>query len=116
MKKKRIIFLIIVAFLALLIALSGIFSGDEGKGNNRIPTDIAKRRSLEAIVSATGEVLPIMSSFVKSEVSGRITEIFIDEGDSVTKGMHLLQLDRTNLEAKVKESARSLEAQRLRLE
>ena len=116
MKKKRIIFFITVACSTLLLALSGLFKGDDSTGNNRTPTDVAKRRSLEAVVSATGEVLPIMSSFVKSEVSGRITEIFIDEGDSVTKGMHLLQLDRTNLEAKVKESARSLEAQRLRLE
>jgi RND family efflux transporter MFP subunit len=116
MKRIGMIFSVLAVGAALLIGLTRLPSDSDAQEKSRLPVDIAKRRNLESVVTATGEVLPIMSSFVKSEVSGRITQIFIDEGDAVTKGMHLLQLDRTNLEAKVKESARSLEAQRLRLE
>ena len=53
---------------------------------------------------------------VKSEISGRITEIKIEEGDSVTRGQMLLELDRTSLETRLREAQRNLEAERLRLD
>ena len=112
----------IIILGALLVIGAGItalvrFVPEAKNGSEPIiRTDQAKMRDLESVVSATGEVLPLLSSIVKSEISGRITVIHIEEGSLVQRGDALLELDRTSLEAKVKESERSLQAERLRLE
>lgn len=81
-----------------------------------IRVDTAEVRDLASIVPATGEVLPLLNSIVKSEISGRITSLRIEEGDFVEKGQVLLELDRTSLLTRVREAERSLQADQLRLE
>lgn len=115
---KRIIFVLI--FLGLL-GLGGykayeFIAAKKESEKPKLRTDTAARRDLESVVSATGEVLPMMSSIVKSEISGRITEIPVEEGDSVERDQVLIELDRTSLETRVREAERSLEAEQLRLE
>jgi len=82
----------------------------------QLRTDTAERRDLESVVSATGEVLPLLSSIVKSEISGRITSIAVEEGDPVERDQVLLELDPTSLQTRVNEAERSLEAEQLRLD
>ena len=53
---------------------------------------------------------------MKSEISGRITRILVEEGDSVQRGEVLVELDRISLQTRVREAERSFEADRLRLE
>jgi HlyD family secretion protein len=81
-----------------------------------IKTNTAKLRDLESMVSATGEVLPLLNSIVKSEISGRIIAISVKEGDAVNKGDTLLELDRTSLETRMREAERSLQSEQLRLD
>lgn len=88
----------------------------DAKKAQRIRTDISKRRDLESVVSASGEVLPLLNSIVKSEISGRITIVKVKEGAAVRKGDPLLELDRTSLETRVREAERSLQAEQLRLD
>ena len=110
-------------FVIIILALIGVGLGVSKKATSfgesrvdRLPTNTAETRDLESVVSATGEVLPILNSSVKSEISGRVTEIYIDEGESVEKGQLLLELDRTSFVARVSEAERSLEAEQLRLD
>lgn len=99
-----------IAFLLRLISVGGEpYSGE-------LRTDIAERRDLMSVVPASGEVLPLLSSIVKSEISGRIMEIKVEEGDTVVRDQVLLELDRTSLETRLREAQRNLEAERLRLE
>lgn len=79
-------------------------------------TDRAELRDLESVVTATGEVRPILSTIVKSEISGRIREIPVKEGDEVLRGQKLMELDPTSLQTRVNEGQRSLEAEQLRLD
>lgn len=79
-------------------------------------TDTAERRDLESVVTATGEVMPLLSSVVKSEISGRIERILVEEGEEVVRGQTLLKLDPTSLQTQVNEAERSLEAEQLRLD
>lgn len=81
-----------------------------------IRTNEAELRDLKSVVSATGEVLPILNSIVKSEISGRIIGIHTEEGKAVKKGDKLLDLDRTSLETRVREAQRNLQADQLRLD
>jgi RND family efflux transporter MFP subunit len=86
------------------------------KNSSVVQTDIAALRDLKSVVPATGEVLPLLSSIVKSEISGRITGILVEGGDSVQRGDVLVELDRISLQTRVREAERSFEAERLRLE
>jgi len=79
-------------------------------------TNTAQLRDLKSVVSASGEVLPLLSSIVKSEISGRITVIHFKEGDAVKKGDTVLELERTSLETRVREAERSSQAEQLRLD
>lgn len=83
---------------------------------SRLLTDTAQARDLAFTVSATGEVLPRMSSVVKSELSGRIVVLNVAEGDAVVRGQQLLELDRRSFEARLDEAERSLEAEQLRVD
>lgn len=57
-------------------------------------------RDLEDRIDATGELLAKERARIASEVSGRITEILVDEGDAVEAAEVLLEIDpeRRNLE------------------
>jgi membrane fusion protein (multidrug efflux system) len=57
-------------------------------------------RDLEERIGATGELVAKEDAQIASEVTGRITEILIDEGEAVEAGQVLLEIDpeRRNLE------------------
>ena len=110
-------FILIPAFFILVVAsLLALISGSSEPDSSELRTDIAQRRDLMSVVPATGEVLPLISSIVKSEISGRIMDIKVEEGDAVIRDQVLLELDRTSLETRLREAQRNLEAERLRLE
>lgn len=116
MKRFFSIILILGGIAAVVWGVLQFAPNGEAKAQAEIRTDTAAIRDLESVVPATGEVLPLLNSIVKSEISGRITQILVDEGDSVERGDVLLALDRTSLETRVREAERSLEADELRLE
>jgi HlyD family secretion protein len=60
---------------------------------------IETRRELRSNVTASGEVRPIQFMNLTSEVQGRIEEIYVKEGDQVTKGQPLVRLDPTALQS-----------------
>ncbi len=113
-------FLTIIVLLALFggggyFAYKKIQEAQPEQGT-RLRTDTAERRDLESVVTATGEVMPLLSSIVKSEISGRIERILVEEGENVVRGQTLLELDPTSLKTQVNEAERSLEAEQLRLD
>lgn len=59
------------------------------------------RRSLEAIVSASGTIEPQRSVDISSSVMGRVTRLAVDEGDRVAAGQFLLEIDPESLQAAV---------------
>lgn len=81
-----------------------------------IRTDTVQHRDIQSVVNASGEVLPLLSSTVKSEISGRIQQLHVVEGDAVTRGQLLAELDRTSLLTREREAERNLESEQLRLE
>lgn len=113
------------AFIALFIIFllgAGVYGllqlvpENERAGANGTTTDTAEIRDLRTVVPASGEVLPLLNSVVKSEISGRIIDILVIEGETVERGQVLLELDRTSPETRLRETERNLEAERLRLE
>jgi len=58
---------------------------------------VENRAVLEAKVTANGEVRPPRFISLQSEVTGRVTDVFVKEGDLVKKGKPLLRVDPTQL-------------------
>jgi len=87
----------------------------EGEGNTDRVFEI-ERRTLKETIQTSGIVEPDVSIEVRSEISGRIDEILVEEGDRVEKDQVLAVLDRTALLNDLTEAQRNLDAYRLRLE
>ncbi|MFP4166300.1 MAG: hypothetical protein ACLFUF_03915, partial [Opitutales bacterium] len=109
-------------FLVLLLLIGGgiyaFIQNSPGSGDsekNRIRTDTAQRRDIESVVTATGEVLPLLNSVVKSEVGGRVEKILIEEGSRVTKDEELVELDRASVAARVREAKNNVETEKHRV-
>src|SRR5689334_18441357 len=56
-------------------------------------------RDLVAAVTASGKIQPKKKVDLSADITGRITRIAVREGDLVTKGQFLLQIDPTVYEA-----------------
>lgn len=67
------------------------------------------RRELRSNVTASGEVRPIQFINLTSEVQGRIEEIYVKEGDQVTKGQPLVRLDPTQLQSNTEAQVAALQ-------
>ncbi|NBB79025.1 MAG: efflux RND transporter periplasmic adaptor subunit [Verrucomicrobia bacterium] len=116
MKRLFIALFILILLGAGIYGLLRVLPENEGSGSGGITTDTAAVRDLRTVVPASGEVLPLLSSIVKSEISGRIIKIPVIEGETVERDQVLLELDRTSLETRLREAERNLEAEKLRLE
>src|SRR3712207_3463264 len=96
-RKKVIIAVTAFVLLALIIGVS-VFASR--KDTPEVTTvKVETRRELKSTVTASGEVRPIQYINLTSEVQGRIVDIYVKEGDTVTKGQPLVKLDPTQLES-----------------
>ncbi|MDX3909395.1 MAG: efflux RND transporter periplasmic adaptor subunit [Sphingobium sp.] len=82
------------ALLLLLLLLSRCY-GNADQPN--YSTRAVRKGDLTVTVSATGNLKPINQVDVGSEQSGKITQVFVDVNDRVTKGQRLAELDTRRL-------------------
>ena len=103
----------------LLIVGAIVLLGGAGIALNRyldrsddpaIDVERLERRTLEAVVSATGTIEPQLSVDISSSVMGRVTRLAINEGDRVAGGQFLLQIDPESLQSAVNRNEASLRA------
>jgi HlyD family secretion protein len=83
-----------VALLIAILLLARCFSGSE---QPNFATREVRRGDLTVTVSATGNLKPINQVDVGSEQSGKITQVYVDVNDRVTKGQRLAELDTRRL-------------------
>ncbi len=95
--------------LAVPIAAFGYFHRDaeDDAGAYRFVT--VERGDLEAVVSATGTLDAVTTVQVGTQVSGIISEIFVDYNDRVEAGQAVARIDPTLLEIAVREAQAGLE-------
>jgi HlyD family secretion protein len=108
-KKKR---LIIGGVLALLLILgaTGVVLANSG-GDKIDPSKLAKveKGNLAKSVVATGKIEPIVKVEIKSKASGIVKALNADSGDVVKKGTVLAELDKEEIQARVREARAQLE-------
>ena len=77
-----------------------------------VQTGRAQRQDLTAIVSASGEIRPKTYVNIGANAFGKITKLYVKEGDRVKRGQMLAQLENVQPEADMNAMQASLEAAR----
>jgi HlyD family secretion protein len=95
-----------VAIIAI-IALTAMRSGTKAVS---VRIEPVQRRDLIASVTASGNVTPHTKVDLSSDITGRIVRLAVKEGDIVSKGQFLLQIDPQEAEANVQRAEAALSA------
>src|SRR6266705_5725107 len=83
----------------LIVGLVVISAGARRDRGAEVRFEKANRRDLVAAVTASGKIQPKKKVDISADITGRITRIAVREGDRVTKGQFLLQIDPTIYQA-----------------
>ncbi len=94
---------------AAAIAVKLILSDPAGKNPEYVTLNIT-RGDLRQVVSASGEIQPVNTVNVGSQVSGTIDNLFVDFNTKVKKGDVLLTIEPSVLQASVDEARASLDS------
>lgn len=97
-------------FLTLVIILVGVFLIFGGSKTKQAPlaTLPINRGDMRQVVTATGEIMPVNTVSVGSQVSGTIEKLYVDYNSKVKKGDVLLEIEPSVLQASVDEAKASL--------
>jgi HlyD family secretion protein len=109
---RKIRYSIIVGAVAVVV---GIVVLTAMKGKNKgveVRIESVAKRDLIASVTASGQVRPHTAVDVASDISGRIVRLAVKEGQMVSKGQFLLQIEPNQYEAAVQRAEASLASAR----
>lgn len=107
MSRKKKIFIGIGVFA--LVAILMVRAVTAGRGDAvDVRTENVERRDLVARVAASGHIEPKTSVDISADVSGRIVELTVEEGDDVESGQLLLVIDDTRFRASLQRAEASL--------
>ena len=107
MSRKLLVGGLVILTGAALVAVNLLFERSDAA---EVDVEEIERRDLIAIVSAPGTIQPQLSVDMSASTMGRVTRLAVDEGERVTAGQFLLQIDPENLQAIVNRGEASLEA------
>lgn len=90
-----------IGLVVLVIAIAGLgmISGD--RAGTEVRVELVEERDLVATVTASGWIRPHRAVDIQADIMGRITKLWVAEGDSVKTGQLLLRIDPTQYEAAV---------------
>jgi HlyD family secretion protein len=99
------------AGIAILLAIIVAFTVHQSSKNvTTVQTGKLQRQDLATIVSASGEIKPKTYVNIGANAYGKITHLYVKEGDRVKKGQLLAQLENVQSSADVNANEASLQA------
>ncbi len=105
--KKIVIGVGVVVLLAIIV---GVAVYQSGKNTVTVQTAKVLRQDLSSVVSGSGEIKPKTYVNIGANAFGKITHLFVKEGDHVRKGQLLAQLENVQSSADVNANQASLQA------
>jgi HlyD family secretion protein len=115
-RRKRWIFFTVLglSLIGAVLIASAAFRSEKTIDASKLAR--VERGDLARSVVATGKVQPLTKVEVKSKASGLVKQIFVHYGDAVKQGQVLVDLDKEELQARVREAKASLLAAQAALE
>ena len=95
---------------AVVLMGVGIKVSKDRRSRVTVQSGSAKRKDLSSVVSASGEIKPKRYVNVGANVSGRITHLYVQEGDRVNDGQLLGHIDATRFQADAAQSQAAVAA------
>ncbi|GAB2911756.1 efflux RND transporter periplasmic adaptor subunit [Rheinheimera gaetbuli] len=109
--KKIIIFLILVVTVGVSVGFQKAGSASALEVN----TAVVSARNIESSILASGNVIYDREVSIRSEVTGRVSEVLVEEGDSVRQGDVLAKLDDSSFVARLERMTADLNLQEIEL-
>ena len=90
-KKAKWIIGILIGLVLLMIVLkvAGVYGKNEG---TKVTVEKVQKRDITEIVNASGKIYPEIEVKVSPDISGEITELNVQEGDTVKRGQVLARI------------------------
>ncbi|HQW84777.1 MAG TPA: efflux RND transporter periplasmic adaptor subunit [Ferruginibacter sp.] len=79
----------ILIVLLVILSKTGAFGKDEGI---KVTAEKVQRRTITEVVNASGKIYPEVEVKISPDISGEITELNVQEGDTVKKGQILARI------------------------
>lgn len=119
--------LTIVAIVVVIGSVAGWRASQAGKDTKKpetkvvlefTPADVAKveMRSLVNTIQFSGSLSPVVQTTVKSKVPGEVTRVTVREGQAVSDGQVLAEIDTSDLKARLDAQAAAFEEARAKLD
>jgi HlyD family secretion protein len=106
--------LIIAGLLVLVVAVSWLRrSGDD---TEQVTLETLQERPLRASILASGKLTHEEEVMLSTEVIGKVSALYVEEGDAVTEGELLLQIDDEGPRAMVEQQRASTRLQEIAIE
>lgn len=110
-KKKVLIIAGVVLGISVLGALTLGGRGDKGV---EVRTEQVARRDLVSVVTASGKIEPVRKVDISADISGRVVQVLVQEGQMVERGTLLIRIDPSAFQANVRRAEASVSQARAR--
>ena len=110
--RKRRRWIIIAVVLVALVGTAIVAASSLNSPTTLDPSKLStvERGDLARSVVATGKIEPLTKVEVKSKASGLVKEVLVDYGERVRRGQVLAELDKEELQARVREARAALQS------
>ena len=88
--KWILISLVVIVLSIVVLKATGVIGKKEG---TKVTAEKAQKRNITEIVNASGKIYPEDEVKVSPDISGVITELTVQEGDTVKRGQLLARID-----------------------
>ena len=109
---KRVKWSVAGGVLLVIVLIGGLTAMKSGKKGVEVRTETVQKRDLVASVTASGQVRPQMKVDLSADITGKIVRLSVKEGQMVSKGQFLLQIDAQQAEANVQRNDAALASAR----
>lgn len=99
---------IAVVVVAAIVLLGGLAAANAGERGKLVRTEEVVRRDLISTVTASGKIEPKRKVEISADISGRVIEVAVEEGQYVERGDLLLRIDPTAYQAALRRAEASV--------
>jgi HlyD family secretion protein len=91
-----------VVILGAVGGLAGVAVSSKSERGVQVRTEKVERRDLVSVVTASGKIQPKKKVDISADISGRVIQVAVEEGQWVNKGDLLVRIDPTQFEASLR--------------